>query len=304
MTVDGRSYSYILDPEASDSTISDTFYQLFAAAPEGKEILIIMGYTGYGEMYGYTYWQDTGTNQPTGVFTANGGDVGVTAASATAITVDEIIALIYALKSPCRRNAKFLMNDATVALIRKLKDNNGAYLWQPSVQAGQPDKLLGYEIYTSPYVPTVKAGALAIAFGDFHNYWMRAIGQITIINLNDVIASDTPPENPYFGQLWVNTAVVPPETMVWDGQGWVVQNNLEELRTTVSTHTTRFGEFQSSVDGLNSYVSSVTETVERLEGSISGEQEKVLELTPSPPRIFPSLVGLFFIGKSKIIGVG
>lgn len=121
---------------------------------------------------------------------------------------------------------------------------------------------------------------------------MRAIGQITIINLNDVIASDTPPENPYFGQLWVNTAVVPPETMVWDGQGWVVQNNLEELRTTVSTHTTRFGEFQSSVDGLNSYVSSVTETVERLEGSISGEQEKVLEMQAKISELQHTVEGL------------
>lgn len=93
----------------------------------------------------------TGTNQPTGIFTANGGEVGVTSASATAITVDEIISLVHALKSPYRRNAKFLMNDATVSLLRKLKDQNGAYLWQPSVQAGQPDKLLGYDIHTSTY---------------------------------------------------------------------------------------------------------------------------------------------------------
>ena len=86
--------------------------------------------------------------------------MGVTAASATAITADELISLVYALKSPYRRNAKFLMNDATISLIRKLKDNNGAYLWQPSIQAGEPDRLLGYAIYTSPYVPTVAADAL------------------------------------------------------------------------------------------------------------------------------------------------
>ena len=110
----------------------------------------------------------TGNGQPTGLFTANGGQVGVTSASGTAITTDEIIALIYALKSPYRKNAKFLMNDATVSALRKLKDNNGQYLWQPSVQAGQPDKLLGYEIHTSPYVPVMKAGAYAVAFGDFH----------------------------------------------------------------------------------------------------------------------------------------
>lgn len=132
----------------------------------------------------------TGTNQPTGIFTANGGTVGVTAASATAVTVDEVISLVYALKSPYRRNAKFLMNDATVSLLRKLKDNNGAYLWQPSVQAGQPDKLLGYDIYTSPYVPTVAEGAYAIAFGDFQNYWIGDRAGRTVQRLNELYATN------------------------------------------------------------------------------------------------------------------
>ena len=70
----------------------------------------------------------TGTGQPTGLFTADGGTVGVTAASATAVTTDEVISLIYALKAPYRKNAKFLMNDATVSALRKLKDSNGQYL--------------------------------------------------------------------------------------------------------------------------------------------------------------------------------
>lgn len=132
----------------------------------------------------------TGANQPTGIFTAGGGTVGVTAASATAITVDEVINLVYALKSPYRRNAKFLMNDATVSILRKLKDSNGAYLWQPSIQAGQPDKLLGYDLYTSPYVPTVAAGALAIAFGDFQNYWIGDRAGRTVQRLNELYATN------------------------------------------------------------------------------------------------------------------
>ena len=132
----------------------------------------------------------TGTNQPTGIFTTKGGTVGVTAASATAITVDEVISLVYALKSPYRRNAKFLMHDATVSLLRKLKDTNGAYLWQPSVQAGEPDRLLGYEIYTSPYVPTVAAGALTVAFGDFKNYWIGDRAGRTVQRLNELYATN------------------------------------------------------------------------------------------------------------------
>ena len=89
-----------------------------------------------------------------------------------------------------RKNAKFLMNDATVALLRKLKDQNGQYLWQPSVQAGVPDRLVGYEIYTSPYVPVAQAGALAIAFGDFKNYWIGDRAGRTVQRLNELYATN------------------------------------------------------------------------------------------------------------------
>jgi HK97 family phage major capsid protein len=132
----------------------------------------------------------TGTGQPTGIFTENGGAVGVTATSPTAISVDNLIDLIYALKSPYRRNAVFLMKDVTVSALRKLKDNNGAYLWQPSVQAGQPDRLLGYPLYTSPYAPAVAAGALPIAFGDFSNYWIADRMGRTVQRLNELYAGN------------------------------------------------------------------------------------------------------------------
>ncbi len=132
----------------------------------------------------------TGTGQPTGIFTASGGTVGVTASSPTAITVDNLIDLIYALKSPYRRNAVFLMKDITVSALRKLKDSNGAYLWQPSVQAGQPDRLLGYPLYTSPYVPAAEAGSLPIAFGDFSNYWIADRMGRTVQRLNELYAGN------------------------------------------------------------------------------------------------------------------
>ena len=132
----------------------------------------------------------TGTGQPTGLFTANGGQVGVTAASATAITADEIINLVYALKSPYRKGAKFLMHDSTVSALRKLKDGNGVYLWQPALQAGEPDKLLGYDIFTSPYVPTVAAGAFTVAFGDFQNYWIADRTGRTVQRLNELYSTN------------------------------------------------------------------------------------------------------------------
>jgi HK97 family phage major capsid protein len=131
----------------------------------------------------------TGTGQPTGIFTAQGGTLGVTAAGA-AITCDNLIDLIYALKSPYRRNAVFLMRDITVSALRKLKDSNGVYLWQPSVQAGQPDRLLGYPIHTSPYVPAVATGAMPVAFGDFSNYWIADRMGRTVQRLNELYAGN------------------------------------------------------------------------------------------------------------------
>ena len=113
-----------------------------------------------------------GTDGPTGIFTANGGNVGVTAAKSTEITADEMLSMVYALRQAYRRKAKFLMNDATVAAIRKLKDGNGVYMWQPALAAGQPDKLLGYELITTSYAPDIAAGALVAAFGDFSYYWI------------------------------------------------------------------------------------------------------------------------------------
>lgn len=132
----------------------------------------------------------TGSGQPTGLFTASGGTVGITAAGATVVTADEVISLIYALKAPYRKNAKFLMNDSTVAALRKLKDGNGQYLWQPSIMAGQPDKLLGYDIYTSPYVPVMAAGAYAIAYGDFQNYWIADRTGRTVQRLNELYSTN------------------------------------------------------------------------------------------------------------------
>ena len=114
-----------------------------------------------------------GSGKPTGIFNSTGGaDVGVTAASATAITADELIDLFHSLKAPYRKNAVWLVNDSTVKAIRKLKDNNNNYLWQPGLTAGQPDTILGRPVYTSSYVPTIAAGAKNIAFGDFSYYWI------------------------------------------------------------------------------------------------------------------------------------
>jgi len=139
----------------------------------------------------------TGSGQPTGIFNAYssgspvGGEINVTTSSVGKIIADDLISLIYSLKASYRKNARFLMKDSTVADIRKLKDpTTGAYLWQPTLQMGQPDKLLGYELLTSAYAPAVAADALPVAFGDFHSYWIADRSGITIQRLNELYSTN------------------------------------------------------------------------------------------------------------------
>lgn len=105
---------------------------------------------------------------------------------------------------------------------------------------------------------------------------MRALAQITITSDYDVISSETAPDNPYTGQLWVDISATPPETKVWNGVEWVPQNDLEELRRTVETHTVQMSELEKTADGINSYVGTLTETVETITGGLAEEQERLL----------------------------
>ncbi|MDF2672416.1 MAG: phage major capsid protein [Clostridiales bacterium] len=131
-----------------------------------------------------------GTGKPTGIFNTTGGaQLGVTAASSTAITFDEIMDLFYSLKSPYRKNSVFLMNDATVKAIRKLKDGSGQYLWQPSVTAGEPDTILNRPVKTSAYAPTLGASAKTIAFGDLSYYWVADRQGRSFQRLNELYAA-------------------------------------------------------------------------------------------------------------------
>lgn len=133
----------------------------------------------------------TGTGQPLGLLAEEGGaEIGVTAASATEITSDEIIDLVYSLKRPYRKNACFLCNDRTLAAIRKLTDKNGRYLWQDSIQEGEPGHLLGYKVYTSPYFPEITAGLPAVAFGDFHYYNIGDRGTRSFAELKELFAGN------------------------------------------------------------------------------------------------------------------
>ena len=133
----------------------------------------------------------TGVGQPLGLLAADGGaEIGVTTASADDITYDEIVDLVYSLKRPYRKNASFLCNDQTLAALRKLKDLNGRPLWQESLQAGEPGRILGYPVHTSPYFPVMTAGLPAIAFGDYNYYNIGDRGTRSFAELKELFAGN------------------------------------------------------------------------------------------------------------------
>jgi len=85
---------------------------------------------------------------------------------------DELLDLVYALNRKFRQNGSFLMNDLTLSEVRKLKDADGNYIWQPSLQAGQPSQLLGYGVNVDDYMDDIAADSFSIAFGDFRKAYL------------------------------------------------------------------------------------------------------------------------------------
>jgi HK97 family phage major capsid protein len=135
------------------------------------------------------FFTGDGNGKPTGILAAVGGaQLGVTAASATAITADELVDLFYSLNTPYRKNAVWLMNDSTVKAVRKLKDGQGQYLWQSALTSDTPNTLLGRPVYTSAYMPSVAAGEKTVAFGDFSYYWIADRQGRSFKRLNELYA--------------------------------------------------------------------------------------------------------------------
>ena len=130
-----------------------------------------------------------GTGKPIGIFNKTGGaETGVTAAS-TGITFDDVMDLYYSLRAPYRNKATWILNDSTVKAIRKLKDGNGNYIWQPSVREGEPDRILNRPYRTSIYVPELAAGNRVMAFGDYSYYWIADRQGRSFKRLNELFAT-------------------------------------------------------------------------------------------------------------------
>ena len=128
-----------------------------------------------------------GKNKPTGVFPS--AELGVTANGAS-ITFDDVIDLYHSLRIPYRRKAVWLLNDATIKALRKIKDNNGNYIWQPSVTAGTPDTILNRPCYSTAFAPELAAGNRPMLFGDFSYYWIADREYRSFKRLNELYAAN------------------------------------------------------------------------------------------------------------------
>lgn len=123
----------------------------------------------------------TGTVQPKGIVSAS--TLGVTGGTGVSgvPTADNLIDLVYSVGSPYRRRGgSWQMRAATLAAVRKLKDTTNNYIWQPSLQVGQPDMLLGFPVYENPDVAATGTGAKSVIFGDASSYYVRQVRGIEV----------------------------------------------------------------------------------------------------------------------------
>lgn len=174
------AYKYGVLLQVSNELLTDTAVDL-----EGY--LSMQAGRALGNAFGVHAITGSGTNQPTGIITS--ASTGVTGGTgvAGAFTADDLIDLYYSVIAPYRNSpsAAWLMRDATLAAARKLKDSQGQYLWQPSIQVGAPDTLLGKPVHTDPNVAAVATGAKAVAFGDFSQYFVRMAGGVRFERSDD-----------------------------------------------------------------------------------------------------------------------
>ncbi|MBR2769916.1 MAG: phage major capsid protein [Solobacterium sp.] len=164
----------------------------------------------------------TTPSEPTGILTTL-ANPSITTANSTTISFDDVYKLFYALKGPYRRKAKFLCNETALAQLMLLKDGNGNYIWKPGIEIGKPDTILGHEILTSTYMPSIEgdaandAGKKVLLFGDFSYYWIADRTNRTMRRLNELYAVND--QVGFIGTQRVDGKLILPEAMKVLGLG-------------------------------------------------------------------------------------
>ena len=177
------SYKFGWTGRVSSELVKDTGVDLegYLAMQAGRAL---------GNKFGSDLVTGTGTSQPTGFMTsATIGVTGTTTGQSGAPQYVDLVDLMYSVIAPYRqsRSCYWIMRDATVGGLRKLRDTTGQPIWQPSMQLGAPDLLLGKPIVTDPFMPAVATGAQSVAFGDFSQYFVRMVGGIRFERSDDFL---------------------------------------------------------------------------------------------------------------------
>ena len=168
----------------SDELIQDSAFDLLSwlAKDHGEALGLKSGEA-------YAVGAANSTTSPKGLL--NRAGVGVTTAVNTGFTTDELIDVQHSLTSPYRPNAVWVMNDATVKILRKFQDQDDQYIWQPGLSAGSPDTLLGAPVFTDPHIDTVAATKVVAAYGDVaRGYIIRDVQNVTVKVLNELFAAN------------------------------------------------------------------------------------------------------------------
>ena len=170
--------------KASDEMVDDPFFDVlsFLAKQAGEAI-------GIAANAAYVNGAAASTTTPKGI--VNRATVGVTLATGQTTTItsaDSLIDLQHSVISPYRANARWLLHDSTLKLVRKLKTTDNQYIWQPGIQAGVPSTLLGNEVLTDPNMPVPAANAKTVVYGDLKSYWIRDVQELRIKPLTELFA--------------------------------------------------------------------------------------------------------------------
>lgn len=173
ITLDSYKYAFIV--QVSSELLQDSAIDIV-------EFLARQGGRALGNGFGAHVATGTGTGQPNGAFTA--ATTGVTGAG-TAPDEDDLIDLVHSVIPPYRNGAQFVMNDTTLAEVRKLKDSNGAFLWQPSMQLGVPASLLGYPVVVEVNAPNTGSSNDSVMFGNLSGYYARLAGAARVERSDD-----------------------------------------------------------------------------------------------------------------------
>ncbi len=141
----------------------------------------------HGNLTETAYVNGTGSDQPTGV-TDGSTKGGATTASATVVTMDELIGLQMSVAAGYRKNAHWLFNSTTLGELRKLKTTDLQYIWQPGAIAGAPDRLLGSPVAISEDCEDTASAEKPILYGDFSYYWIADRGPVSMLRLDELYA--------------------------------------------------------------------------------------------------------------------